>query len=430
MRDWCKITEVKMMGALKVVVTFDSRESMLMAEKSPFLLNHFIEVRRWSPGESNIARRVWLEIYGLPVHVWNEPNMVKVGEVWGKVIRVKVENEEHYNKFNVLVDIGFGSTIQARLRIKVEEEEFLLYTREIRDIRAFEDEKEIRITKTVETGGGGAEGQSDGHQRGSGGAKETSGENLREEAGKAIVTIAASSDDGLADSTEPQQAHETKRPDDVEDTQSKTKTWNDDKLTEDVVRETQLGQGMKRVVAQDKNKVFAWPELENTVSGPDVPPGFDPPPCPEYGADSEQENPIENLVEKQGRAQKKETKRVRATNRKKTTHKPESKRSNRRKREKKQVTVSRRPLSDANTIENEEVYDSEREPQDSNDKAEETWRVGKDSGMRTENDAVPCEFLKEDEEAELCEDIDKATLRRRGRKKKNRKEVGVTLNCN
>ncbi|MED6226170.1 hypothetical protein PIB30_100873 [Stylosanthes scabra] len=323
MRDWCEITEVKLMGSLKAVITFDSKESMQVAEQSPFLLNHFIEVRQWSPEESNVARRVWLEIYGLPIHVWNETNMIKIGEVWGRVIKVNARSEEHYSSFSVLVDTDFGPTIQSRLRTKVEDEEFLLEWVYEKD----GDELIMNATKNMERVDGGNMSKNEGTRRRSTGGNETSKQGTREGAGKAIVAMLAGCGDGLDDSNNLQQAqlvHKTKRPEEVDDNQSKTKTWDDDRLTEDVVRETQIGDEKRtrgdNLVGRNKYGTNDLQELEDTVSGPEIPPGFDPLPGLEYGADSEQEHPIVTRDGKRSRAQKRGTKKVRGTKKKEISH--------------------------------------------------------------------------------------------------------------
>ncbi|MED6136896.1 hypothetical protein PIB30_059997 [Stylosanthes scabra] len=88
MRDLHTIVDVKMMGAMKLVMIFDTVANKEEAIRSPLLLNHFIDVRRWSPAEVNFNRRLWVEIVGIPAHAWCKENAIKIGSVWEKVIEM------------------------------------------------------------------------------------------------------------------------------------------------------------------------------------------------------------------------------------------------------------------------------------------------------------------------------------------------------
>ncbi|MED6155436.1 hypothetical protein PIB30_005287 [Stylosanthes scabra] len=57
MKDWHTIEEVKMLGSMKLLMIFDSIQNIEEALNSCFLLNHFLEVRRWTRHEANWSRR-------------------------------------------------------------------------------------------------------------------------------------------------------------------------------------------------------------------------------------------------------------------------------------------------------------------------------------------------------------------------------------
>ncbi|MED6187460.1 hypothetical protein PIB30_076651 [Stylosanthes scabra] len=58
MMDWHTLVGVRSMGTKMVVLTFDSVENMEEALRSPFLLNHLIDIRRWSGGKTNLKRKI------------------------------------------------------------------------------------------------------------------------------------------------------------------------------------------------------------------------------------------------------------------------------------------------------------------------------------------------------------------------------------
>ncbi|MED6186974.1 hypothetical protein PIB30_071988, partial [Stylosanthes scabra] len=77
-RDWDSIVEIKKMGDTKILLTFDTEENLSVALHSPMLLNNFLEVRRWTCGESNLSRRFWIEIVGVPAHAWGLESARKI----------------------------------------------------------------------------------------------------------------------------------------------------------------------------------------------------------------------------------------------------------------------------------------------------------------------------------------------------------------
>ncbi|MED6179443.1 hypothetical protein PIB30_001207 [Stylosanthes scabra] len=131
LEDWANIQEVSMIGPMKMLLVFDSEEHMMEACESPNMLNHFIDVRPWSKGETNRLRRCWIEVVGLPVHGWLVDNMCKIGEVWGRVIEVVGGSENQFSSFKVLIDVGVGPMIQAFADVLIEEETFRIFVREV-----------------------------------------------------------------------------------------------------------------------------------------------------------------------------------------------------------------------------------------------------------------------------------------------------------
>ncbi|MED6202614.1 hypothetical protein PIB30_107317, partial [Stylosanthes scabra] len=82
--EFSTIVDLAMMGDMKMLMEFDSMESMEKAYESPVLGNYFLEIRKWSPGEINRNRRMWIKVTCLPLHRWSKANMISIGSVWGK----------------------------------------------------------------------------------------------------------------------------------------------------------------------------------------------------------------------------------------------------------------------------------------------------------------------------------------------------------
>ncbi|MED6218306.1 hypothetical protein PIB30_025538 [Stylosanthes scabra] len=121
MKDWHTIKEVRMLGLMKLLMVFDSEENMKEAYRSPFLLNHFLDVRKWTKGETNSSKRSWIEI---------TKNMITIGEVWGRVIKVEEDECGHFNSFKVLIDAHTVPLVQAIANVCIDNEVFRIFVRE------------------------------------------------------------------------------------------------------------------------------------------------------------------------------------------------------------------------------------------------------------------------------------------------------------
>ncbi|MED6221808.1 hypothetical protein PIB30_058257 [Stylosanthes scabra] len=135
------MTEAKMMGSRKIVMKFESIEKMVEAEKSESLLAHFMEVRRWTPKDVNRSRRIWLEVYGLPANAWTSQNMMRIGGVWGSVLRVDEGVGGHFNAFRVLVEANFAPAVQAFVTVKLDGQAYEVMVKDMRIMNNYPEER-------------------------------------------------------------------------------------------------------------------------------------------------------------------------------------------------------------------------------------------------------------------------------------------------
>ncbi|MED6219590.1 hypothetical protein PIB30_037124 [Stylosanthes scabra] len=75
------LEEVRMLGAMTVMMVFDSTQNMDKMMESNTLAKHFLKIRKWTSGEANRTRECWIEVSGLPLHGWTKENMLKIGNV-------------------------------------------------------------------------------------------------------------------------------------------------------------------------------------------------------------------------------------------------------------------------------------------------------------------------------------------------------------
>ncbi|XP_057472861.1 uncharacterized protein LOC130761391 [Actinidia eriantha] len=86
---------VRHMGGDMVVLTFkdlEERESMFNEGKMAWLREWFVESSRWENTKLNpCSRLVWLNCYGIPLHLWNFQTFSEIGKIWGEVIMLAEE---------------------------------------------------------------------------------------------------------------------------------------------------------------------------------------------------------------------------------------------------------------------------------------------------------------------------------------------------
>jgi hypothetical protein len=61
----------------------DGEVEALMADAKDWLEQWFSEIRPWNPKDVDLERIVWLRIYGIPVHAWNDEFFNQLTKPWG-----------------------------------------------------------------------------------------------------------------------------------------------------------------------------------------------------------------------------------------------------------------------------------------------------------------------------------------------------------
>ncbi|MED6224891.1 hypothetical protein PIB30_088507 [Stylosanthes scabra] len=252
--DWDSMERASMLGSMKLLMVFNSVESMEEAFNSPQLWNHFLEVRKWSSGEANSSRRAWIEVIGLLLHGWSEENIRRIGE---------------------------GPMIQALVDVFIEGEAFRILVREIGSMNTYQVGKLVQMGVVDENDGEARnkmedEGMEQDGNMDNGGHEGEAGEDER---------LEEEFETSRVEETQMMRVQEAGQTEDWVDNRqvivgssidnpTKTQTWDIDRMTEEVIRE--------RVQVNQTNPI--GPELEVDsdeaqvlVDDPDskAPPGFD-----------------------------------------------------------------------------------------------------------------------------------------------------------
>lgn len=82
--------QIRSLGGNFVVLTFptlDDLKAMVEGPEVNWLGNFFDEYQQWSPDCAiEASRTVWLDCYGVPLHLWNQDTFFNIGKMWGEPI--------------------------------------------------------------------------------------------------------------------------------------------------------------------------------------------------------------------------------------------------------------------------------------------------------------------------------------------------------
>lgn len=82
--------QIRALGGFYFLLTFpsiDDMKAMVEGSEVNWLGNFFEEYQPWSPNFAfEASREVWLECYGVPLHLWNHDTFFSIGKIWGEPI--------------------------------------------------------------------------------------------------------------------------------------------------------------------------------------------------------------------------------------------------------------------------------------------------------------------------------------------------------
>ncbi|MED6204968.1 hypothetical protein PIB30_013735 [Stylosanthes scabra] len=124
--------EVRDVGPYRCLITFSSSEIRDEAVESQLLLSVFDEVRfHWDIFWS-LLRRVWIEITGIPIGLWDVKNFTKIAELWGKVIRFddRAEEAKSFSTTRIQIDSFQWERIHEWVNVTVDDRHFEVFVKD------------------------------------------------------------------------------------------------------------------------------------------------------------------------------------------------------------------------------------------------------------------------------------------------------------
>ena len=114
--------QIRFISCTKFLITFHSLRLMEETLKEHGMLDEwFAHISKWNTAEQPGRRRVWIVVYGVPMHGWTEANFKKIAQVWGRLISLdkEVENTVSYEYMRLLIDSDHFDRIQGNILLQI-----------------------------------------------------------------------------------------------------------------------------------------------------------------------------------------------------------------------------------------------------------------------------------------------------------------------
>lgn len=129
-----KFSYMSAISPFKIIVFFDDENEVKKAidESSP-LRSLFSHVRVWTDDECYDDRLVWVECCGIHPKFWSLENFEKIGEQWGKTLKVdQVFHEANYlTAARILIHTQKQEKIEGKLRLEWDKGSSIVWVREV-----------------------------------------------------------------------------------------------------------------------------------------------------------------------------------------------------------------------------------------------------------------------------------------------------------
>ncbi|KAL4289224.1 hypothetical protein AHAS_Ahas19G0364800 [Arachis hypogaea] len=126
---------VREIGEQKILFTFDTVQHVVEAYtfKLDAMLQVFHRIRRWEESERGGSRRVWLECYGMPLHVWSAETFKAIGGLWGDVLHCDIPTGTgaSFRVGRFQVDTCEFNEIREWVRLAIGEKEIAVFVKEM-----------------------------------------------------------------------------------------------------------------------------------------------------------------------------------------------------------------------------------------------------------------------------------------------------------
>ncbi|KAG5528160.1 hypothetical protein RHGRI_028934 [Rhododendron griersonianum] len=116
--------QIRHMGGLNVLISFDSLESLneFLKDETKVLSRWFSSVQAWDNQKIPSSRCVWISCYGVPLNAWCSYTFIEIGKLWGDVIKLDELTEKFiaFDKGRMFIITDYLDCINEENEVVVE----------------------------------------------------------------------------------------------------------------------------------------------------------------------------------------------------------------------------------------------------------------------------------------------------------------------
>ncbi|KAK8622031.1 hypothetical protein V6N13_097658 [Hibiscus sabdariffa] len=115
--------KVRRMGGKTFLLSFKDEDLYIMLEdlEWSYLKEIFCKVEVWSEKSKRPQRATWIEVKGLPLHVWNDITLKRIAEIWGKfeALGENANRKLDCERVMVLISTDHSQRIEETILVEV-----------------------------------------------------------------------------------------------------------------------------------------------------------------------------------------------------------------------------------------------------------------------------------------------------------------------
>ncbi|MED6200187.1 hypothetical protein PIB30_082633 [Stylosanthes scabra] len=144
--------ECKDVGPYWCLITFSSQEIKEESIKNELLTSTFDEIRPHWEYFSNLSRRVWIELMGLPIGLWNKETFNRFANLWGKMVKMddRTEESKSFTTARFIIDCFQWERVHEWISVKVDGRVFEVFAKEfgseVYSVQSHPDLEEVSST--------------------------------------------------------------------------------------------------------------------------------------------------------------------------------------------------------------------------------------------------------------------------------------------
>nr|GEV98145.1 putative RNA-directed DNA polymerase, eukaryota, reverse transcriptase zinc-binding domain protein [Tanacetum cinerariifolium] len=119
------------LGGFWILIEFDSSQSCMRFKSHEGINSWFSTLTKWDPNFETNDRVMWIDIEGIPLRAWSQPNFEKIARKWGELIHLDNSNVPNKSSMRVYVKTKIQHIIVESFKVVLEGKIIIIRAKEV-----------------------------------------------------------------------------------------------------------------------------------------------------------------------------------------------------------------------------------------------------------------------------------------------------------